>query len=91
MTQQTTPELSFEGRVATITLRRPELANRLGHEDLKEGGAAWAATDLDVRTATPGSITTGIQPKFTYSGIQKPNTGISNPDIVGPQNRLYLP
>lgn len=34
MRQQTTPELSIDGRVATITLRRPEQANRLGNEDL---------------------------------------------------------
>jgi enoyl-CoA hydratase/carnithine racemase len=40
-----TPELSIEGTIATITLRRPKAANRLGPDDLAVLAAHIAAVD----------------------------------------------
>lgn len=45
MSPSGTPELTIDGKVATITLRRPEVANRLAPDDLNELRAHIAAVN----------------------------------------------
>ncbi len=89
-----TPELSIDGAIATLTLRRPEQANRLGPDDLAvlagHIAAVNAAPDvLVLRVQATGNIqpTTEVEVSSERSGVirnvnVKANSVVKKGDVL---------